>query len=74
VIALPYENLLEDPRPWHLRAPKHPVESAWHVRPERRAAAAGYVSMSNTAQNLRRNYTSLESAAFIGLEFWIFEF
>ena len=27
VIALPYENLLEDPRPWHLRAPKHPVES-----------------------------------------------
>ena len=20
-------NLLEDPRPWHLRAPKHPVES-----------------------------------------------
>jgi hypothetical protein len=43
---------------------EHP-STQWsrHVRPGRRAAAAGYVSMGKTTQNLRRNYISLVLAA-----------
>ena len=37
------------------------------ARNARRAAAAGYVPMSNDTKNLRRNYTSLILAAFIRL-------
>jgi hypothetical protein len=57
-LTLPCSQYSESEHP----RPKHPVESTCPPRMTS-SSIRGYVSMSNTTQNLRRNYTSLELAA-----------